>query len=128
MMWDMINKLLDNQIVLLGVAAVLGALLHRIAEWLEGKTKGGIVEEWWPYIHHALGESIEWVEGQAKSGELTGSDADKAIAKVLAGFREQYRLYEGKEPSKHLVGIVRGEALETFARLVKNGIVVDDDN
>jgi hypothetical protein len=112
--------ILMNENVQQALVALLVVLLGAAAKWVQSKiSQTALLNENWCYLQPVLETVMNVVSSAAAAGKMDQNALSKIVAQALAGFADNYRKFEGKEPSKAVIAAAAAELTDAVGRAAK---------
>lgn len=115
------NELLSNPAVQAALVLAIVTGLQLIVAWLKQKfpTQTALVEANWCYLQPIVAGFINGVKDVVNNPASGVTEYGGLITKSLTEFQAQYKLFEGKQPSKSEMDAAKAELLAALKRLIE---------
>jgi type IV secretory pathway VirB6-like protein len=115
------NELLNNEAVQAALIAFIVVGLKALVEFIKSKTAGSLVAANWCYLQPVVASFINGVKDIIinKTGAAEVADYGTLVNKSLTDFQQQYKLFEGKQPTKAEMNAAKTELLAALKRLIE---------
>ena len=101
---ELLEKLLNNPLVMIPLVGVIAALLDALRDWIKRKWPSGAeaVELYWDYLRPEIDKMVDEIK--------TDPDGqDTALKNAMIAFMGSYRKYERAEPTQAIMRAIAGE-------------------
>lgn len=111
------EQLLQNPVIQGAIIVFIVASLNALTAWIKANTKAEIVDKYWCYLQPIVDGAMDAVHTAARNQATSDNVYKQIVASGVVKWVDDFRKFEGKDPTDRQISAVRTELQNTVKTL-----------